>query len=298
MDWASDDKSFTRDRIFDPIQLSILGSAVFFFLLCLVLQAQARRTRASALSGGPSQPMVNHTEAGYDKGEHIYDAYTAWLSAGTFFSVCFAFSWATGVLDATFFAHNWPTSDASFIAFTVASFITVVVGYWVIWPIGTVSYGRAWGWHCVLFGLIDGLAESQLFLCIWSVVELLGFPRYCTGLITFLVQGGFKANWDQKYWNIYVAPAHNIEEWNKWKILFVHIPNVFITFSYFITYGNATIYCATQTLALIGSTSFMCFPSPSSKYTNPPLSSQVERFSDRARARGWVLDHWAETPRV
>lgn len=238
--------------------------------------------------------MVDRTEAGHDSEEHLYNAYTAWLSAVAFFSVCFTLSWATGVLDATFFHPTWPALSNSFIVFTAASFITVVVGYWVIWPIGTVSYGRKWGGQCVLFGVVDGLAESQLFLCIWSVVELLGLPRYCTGLITFLLQGGFKANWDQKYWNIHVAPAHNISSWNKWKILCVHVPNVFVTFSYFITYGNATLYCATQTLALIGSTSFMRFPSPWSKYTNPPMRSQVEFYADKERARGWVFDHWGE----
>ena len=163
---------------------------------------------------------------------------------------------------------------------------------------GTVSYGRKWGWHCVLFGIFDGLAESQLFLCIWSAVELIGLPRYGTGLVTFVLQGGFKANWDQRYWNVYVAPAHNIKEWNKWKVLLVHIPNVLVTFSYFITYGNATLYCATQTLALIGSTSFMCFPSPSS-------SIQTHRFDHKwfialtkDNALLWRVDHWEATGRA
>ena len=104
--------------------------------------------------------------------------------------------------------------------------------------------------------------------------------------------GGFKANWDQRYWNVRVAPAHNIEECNKWKVLLVHVPNVLVTFSYFITFGNATLYCATQTLALIGSTSAMRFPAPSSKYTNPPLQSHVVLYADRAKAALWHTDHW------
>ncbi|GMH65746.1 hypothetical protein TrRE_jg8856 [Triparma retinervis] len=293
MDWASDSKSFTRERIFDPAQLTLFGSALCCLVLCLVLRARSRDdarqtpndSSAKQLEAGivSGQPMPDPAEVGYDPEEHRYDAHKAWVSAGAFFSVCFVISWATGVLDATFFHPTWPNSvDNSFIVFTAASFATVVIGYWIIWPIGTVGYGRRWGWHCVLFGLVDGLAESMLFLCIWSVVELLALPRWGVGLITFFLQGGFKANWDQKYWNIYVAPAHNIEEWNKWKVLFVHIPNVFVTFSYFITFGNATLYCATQTLALVGSTSFMRFPSPSSKYTNPPLRSQVETICEQA----------------
>eukprot|EP00520_Triparma_pacifica_P007946 CAMPEP_0118652902 /NCGR_PEP_ID=MMETSP0785-20121206/11559_1 /TAXON_ID=91992 /ORGANISM="Bolidomonas pacifica, Strain CCMP 1866" /LENGTH=249 /DNA_ID=CAMNT_0006545437 /DNA_START=245 /DNA_END=991 /DNA_ORIENTATION=- len=210
-----------------------------------------------------------------------YSAYSAWLSAVVFFSVCFIISWGTGVADAVFFhptTTSFSSSDTSFFVFTAASFATVILGYWIIWPIGTVTYNRQWGWHCVIFGVLDGLAESQLFLCIWSLVEMLSLPRWCTGLITFFIQGGFKANWDQNYWNLRVAPAHNIEEWNKWKILFVHVPNVFVTFSYFITYGNAKIYCATQTVAVVGSTCAMRFPSPWSKYKNPPLNEQVELY--------------------
>lgn len=306
MDWTSDAKSFTRERIFDPQQLALLGSALSCLIFCLVLRVRIldnapRTPDADASSRSPLQavlvsghPTSGPAEVGYDSDEYRYDAYKAWILAGAFFSVCFVVSWATGVLDATFFHPIWPVVDDSFIIFTSASFVTVVVGYWIIWPIGTVSYGRTWGWHCILFGTVDGLAESMLFLCIWSAVELLGLARYWTGLITFFLQGGFKANWDQLYWNVYVAPAHNIEEWNKWKILFTHIPNVLVTFSYFITYGNAPLYCATQTLALLGATSFLRFPSPWSKYTNPPLKEQVKLFTDRSRAMRWNIDHWRE----
>jgi len=298
MDWAGTSKSFSRDHIWDPAQLAVCSAAVVICMACVI--AHARHTRDGTKLSEQLQ-LVSETlqtnssntveESNIDDSieEYRYDAYAAWLQAGIFISMCHVISWGMGVLDATFFHPTLPQMDNNthFIIFTTASFIIVLVGYWIIWPMGTVTYGRAWGWHCVFFGIVDGLAEAQLFLCIWSAVELIGLPRYGTGLITFFLQGGFKANWDQRYWNVYVAPAHNIEEWNKWKVLFVHVPNVLVTFSYFITYGNATLYCATQTLALIGSTSAMNFPSPFSKYTNPPLQSQVVRYADKDNAKKW-----------
>ena len=304
MDWADTSRSFSRDRIWDPAQLAVCGVAVVIGIVCVI--THVRQTRgdtklteqlhlvSETLQQTNSSNTVKESNNSDPMKEYRYDAYTAWLRAGIFISICFVISWGMGVLDATFFHPTLPQMDNNmyFIIFTAASFIIVLVGYWIIWPMGTVTYGRAWGWHCVLFGIVDGLAESQLFLCIWSAVELFGLPRYGTGLITFFLQGGFKANWDQHYWNVYVAPAHNIEEWNKWKVLFVHVPNVLVTFSYFITYGNATLYCATQTLALIGSTNAMKFPSPFSKYTNPPLQSQVARYADKDNAKKWHMDHW------
>ena len=310
LDWAGTARSFSRDRIWDPEQLAVAGAAAAVGVACVAVGAWRAR-RGGPAPEGPEQYLVPRSspaaaasaahspdngaadESDESADEYRYDACAAWLAAGAFVSVCFIISWGAGVLDATFFHPNVrPLEDAPFTVFTAASFAVVLVGYWWIWPMGTVSYGRAWGWHCVLFGVVDGLAESQLFLCIWSAVELIGLPRYGTGLITFVLQGGFKANWDERVWNVYVAPAHNVKEWNKWKVLFVHVPNVLVTFSYFITYGNATLYCATQTLALIGSTCAMRFPSPFSKYTNPPLRSQVVRRADKASALLWRVDHW------
>ena len=306
MDWAGAARSFSRDRIWDPAQLVVACVALALGLVCMVMGLQ-RSQRGAARRARQGQHLMPKLPPGTDTAdrsgnvsnapsgddEYHYDARTAWLSAGVFVSACFIISWGSGVLDATFFHPLWPPlDDVYFIVFTAASFAIVLVGYWIVWPIGTVSYGRVWGWHCVFFGIVDGLAESQLFLCIWSAVEVIGMPRYGTGLVTFMLQGGFKANWDQRYWNVYVAPAHNIKDWNKWKVLLVHIPNVLVTFSYFITYGNATLYCATQTLALVGSTSFMRFPSPLSEYTNPPLRLQVASRADKARALLWRVNHW------
>ena len=190
----------------------VCGVAVAVCLACVV--ARAWRTQGGKLLEG-KQHLVDSISgpAAVDELEYHYDAYDAWLGAGTFMSVCFVISWAAGVLEATFFHPTWPSlANVYFIAFTAASFAIVIIGYWIIWPKGTVSYGRKWGWHCVLFGIFDGLAESQLFLCIWSAVELIGLPRYGTGLVTFVLQGGFKANWDHLFFDLFYFSSSNLHK--------------------------------------------------------------------------------------
>jgi hypothetical protein len=103
----------------------------------------------------------------------------------------------------------------------------------------------------------------------------------------------FKSNWDERYWNVHVAPAHNVLDWNKWKVLFVHLPNVLLTISFFVTYGSAQLYVATQAVALVGTTNIMCFPPPWSQYVNPPEDTQIKTYGDKHLSDRWYTDHWA-----
>lgn len=310
--WASTSRSFSRKDIFDLPQLIVLGFAGVCTLGCLLVACcrtdkdseQERQGYMAFAESGPAAKAKNSNEPQshqsnfsnitQTKPPFRYRASTAWLKGFAFFGVCFMISWSTGVLSATFFTPLTTSGmDWRFNSFTAACFVVVLVGYWGVWPRGTVTYGRTctipW---CVLFGVVDGLAEAQLFLSFWAVVELGGLPRWATASIVFLVQGGFKANWDQMVWNVQVAPKHNIQEYNKWKILLVHIPNVLVTFSYFVTYSCAPLYVATQTVALVGSTCAMAFPKPTSTYTNPPQDSLVVFYSDRQRADRWDGHRW------
>lgn len=288
--WSSKHRSFSRQHIFDSVQVVVFGLAVLCVLCCLVWLVRdyfSRKPRSA-------EYVLTTSDTSNQPRQAPYRPSAAWATAFCFFGVCFSISWGTGVLSATFFTPLAPVDGWEFYVFTSACFAVVVVGYWVVWPLGTVTYGRkrAIAW-CLVFGVVDGLAESQLFLSFWAVVELINLPRWGTAVIVFFVQGGFKANWDQKFWNVYVAPEHNVQEWNKWKILFVHVPNVLVTFSYFVTYGCAPLYVATQTVALVGSTCAMAFPSPWSSYTNPPKDSWVHCYSDKARANRWRGDQWS-----
>ena len=309
--WTSTNAIFSREHIHDPEQLYVAGAAAVVFALCFsssLIQLLRRKSeiRSRNIVKSVAEQLIRHADqpAGSSMSSTTlpYLASAAWLQAFTFFSLCILLSWQTGVLSATFF-HTVPRPTDTLAAkmFGAATFVVVLTGYWVIWPAGTVSYGRSressYTFNAVkntLVGLIDGACEAQLFLVFWAVIETFGWPRWGTAFLVFLVQGGFKANWDQLYWNVYVAPEHNVPTWNKWKILFVHVPNVLVTFSFFITYGVAWMYVASQAVALVGSTNALKFPGFWSDYTNPPPETWIKNNADKPRADLWNGTSWDE----
>ncbi|GMI38856.1 hypothetical protein TeGR_g2294 [Tetraparma gracilis] len=307
--WTDTEPIFTRADIYDAEQLYVAGAAGVVFVLCFsasLIQFLHRRSelQSKTVITGIAEQLLLPADHPVARAALPYKASAAWLQAFTFFSLCILLSWRTGVLSATFF-HPLPrpVDTLEEKLFGASTFAVVLLGYWVIWPMGTVSYGRSKECSltysavmCTLLGVIDGACEAQLFLVFWAVIEAsFGWPRWGTALLTFLVQGGFKANWDQLYWNKYVAPEHNVPTWNKWKILFVHVPNVLVTFSFFVSYGVAWMYVASQAVALVGSTNAMKFPRFRSNYTNPPPDTWVKDFEDKPRADLWNGTEW-ETP--
>lgn len=287
--WGDRTPSFSREHIFEPAQLCVLVVAIIMLVVCgsaCVFQCHERLRRLRhALDYRTTQDT-----------SLAYSAEAAWLQATTFFSLCIIASWSAGVLDAVVFHPTLPLASTAFYVFTAACFLVVILGYWLLWPMGTVTYGRRRArTAAVVFGLLDGFCESQLFMCIWALVELTAWPRWGVATAVFFLQGGFKANWDQRYWNVHVAPAHNIDESDKWKVLFVHLPNVVVTFSHFVTYGSAWLYVISQIIALLGSTTAMRFPSPWSRYTNPPRDTQIALYRDKSRAAEWDGSNWSRT---
>ncbi len=68
------------------------------------------------------------------------------IRAFIFFSWCLLISYPTGVFDGVF-VTGWDhlssyNSDTLWVTLTVVLFIIIILGYWIIWPIGTVTYGR------------------------------------------------------------------------------------------------------------------------------------------------------------
>jgi len=156
--WTSTDRYFSRDHVLDPVQVAV---GVLSACVCICCGVVA-----------------------FVKGRHVqsYNATIAWLRGFSFFGACFVLAWATGVMDAVFFHPTVPSEKDGYIPFTIACFVVVLTGYWGIWPQGTVQYGRRRHLPCcVLFGLIDGMAESQVFLVIWAVFEMIpNIPRWGT----------------------------------------------------------------------------------------------------------------------
>ncbi len=194
-----------------------------------------------------------------------YASRLAWHRAGIYFCACFLVSWGTGVMK-TLTGAPWATTetlrDPRWLGFTALCLGVVIVGYAVIWPQGTLAHGRARHLPTVIiFGGLWGLSEGQLFLSFWAIPEKFGLSALWTGVIAFLVTSTFLGLWHALYWDIQVAPEHNIAEWNGKKVLFAHIPNLLCCLTYLAWTGSAGMFVLFQTVALVSSTYFMRFPS-------------------------------------
>lgn len=192
-----------------------------------------------------------------------YNVRHAWLRAFAYFAMCFALSWVTGVLPKLLTAPlvtGENLSNISWLGFTLLCFAVEYVGYYIIWRKGTLTHGRELSWLTVIvFGGLWGLSEGQLFLSVWAIIGWFTTSKIAIGLITFFIIATFLGLWHSLYWDIYVAPEHNIAEWNLRKVLFAHIPNLLVTLTYFGFYENAGMFVLFQTFSLMGSTYFMRF---------------------------------------
>ncbi len=142
---------------------------------------------------------------------------------------------------------------------TAACFVVAVVGYWVIWPLGTLSHGRPLVASATVFGLLWGLAEGLLFVAAWLAVSSVVSSTWLAVAVTFVVLSAYLGLWHQLYWDRHVSPDHNIEEWNARKVLLVHVPNLLVTLPYLAVTGSVAVFVATQVVALVGSARAMHF---------------------------------------
>jgi hypothetical protein len=193
-----------------------------------------------------------------------YNPRQAWMRAAVYFAVCFAIAYLSGALSLVL---NNPLATAEnlgntqWVVFTLLCVAIEIWGYVYWWPRGTLTHGRQLYWSVVLtFGIVWGLSEGLLFLSVFTLVSKFIASKFLVWLVSFLVIGTFIGLWHQFYWDIYVAPEHNIIEWNAKKVLFAHTPNIMITLAYLTIYENAGIFVVCQAFALIASTYFMRFP--------------------------------------
>lgn len=193
-----------------------------------------------------------------------YSPSRAWQRAAVYFAACWLIAAATGTLPRVW---RWPPAtadqlrDPRWLAFTALCLVIIVVGYGVIWPLGTATHGRPLVWAAVLpFGVLWGLSEGQLFAAVWSAAFARWGASVWTVAVAFLVLAAFIGLWHQFYWDVAVAPLHNIEVWNARKVLLVHTPNLIATLTWLTLYRNGALFVLLQTLALLLSTIFMRFP--------------------------------------
>jgi hypothetical protein len=193
-----------------------------------------------------------------------YSVELAWLRAGIYFASCWLVSWSVGALQhitSQPLATATQLQDGGWWALAALCLLIELVGYYFIWPRGTLTHGRALHWPTVIiFGLLWGLSEGQLFVSVWALAQSFTSNTLIVAIITFVVLSAFIGMWHALYWDIYVAPEHNIAEWNGRKVLFAHIPNLVVTLTFLALHGNWALMVLFQTVALFGSTYFMRFP--------------------------------------
>lgn len=188
----------------------------------------------------------------------------AWRRAAVYFTACFTIAALSGAIPLVIsrpLATLQDLQNTGWILFTLLCVAVEIWAYVILWPRGTQTHGRRLYWSVVLtFGIAWGLAEGLLFLSVFLLVSRIFTTRLLAWLVSFLVIGTFIGLWHEFYWDIYVAPEHNIREWNARKVLFGHIPNIMLTLAYLAVYENAGIFILFQAFALVASTYFMRFP--------------------------------------
>ena len=178
-----------------------------------------------------------------------------WLRAGGYFAVCLVVSALTGVL--------WDLGDTGAAVLpTLGCLVVVTVAYGVIWPIGTFTLDRPRDPVSAVFGLVWGFCEAQLLLSGYLLVELLGLSRLWTVALAFVLLSAFQGAWHAAYWDLKVAPEHNIPEWNARKVLLCHVPNLAATLTHYAVYGSELWFVVFQVVALTLSSMAMRFPRP------------------------------------
>jgi NAD(P)-dependent dehydrogenase (short-subunit alcohol dehydrogenase family) len=201
-----------------------------------------------------------------------YDTVAAWLRAFAYFAICWAIAAASGTL-ATIAANPWvfPGQTQSWLWWLVTAVVfgIAVIGYWVVWARGTRPHGRAISWpETPLFGLAWGVSEGLLLASVWVLATrvwraLLGDGGLSDALVLItvvLVLSAWVALWHALYWDIHISPEHNVIEWNTIKVAAVHTPNVVVATAWLTAWENLGLFVVAQTIALLGSSMTMPFP--------------------------------------
>jgi hypothetical protein len=194
---------------------------------------------------GPIDP------AWVDSGER--DARAASRRAALYFALCLVVAAAAGCLTTSPLDTDH-LSSGTWWAATVGVLAVEVLGYWVIWPRGTFTLDRPRTPYSLLFGLAWGICQGLLFL---SVARHL--PAWAAWLALSVFQGCFHALW----WDIRVAPAHNVPAWNLRKVLLAHVPNLATAMWWWSQWHDPLPFVLFQVVALVGSARAMRFPPPS-----------------------------------
>jgi hypothetical protein len=213
-----------------------------------------------------------------------YSPRLAWLRAGLYFCFCLLVASASGALAAVVqapLATAAQLADPAWLALTLACVGVIVLGYAVIWPMGTFTDGRRL--HRALslgYGAAWGLCQGLLFLSMWALIARSGLAVHWVAVLSYLAIGTWNGLWHRFFWDIHVSPPHNYSEWNGRKVLLCHTPNLVICLTHLAIHGNAGIFVLLQGLALAISAYVMRFPAYGDDYRATPGQerSMVEKI--------------------
>ena len=188
----------------------------------------------------------------------------AWMLAVAWFTACFVIAWLSGVAQQLLTAPAVLPDQAQSPAWWAATLLVtlyVLFAYLFYWPRGTLHHGRPLRVPIVLlFGVLWGLAQGLLALTVFSWMEPLG-PAWSVPLM-FIAYSTFIATWHSLFWDIHVAPDHNIIERNLGKVLVAHSPFLLLALLHLAVFRNEAIFIAWHVVALTASAWAMRFPAP------------------------------------
>lgn len=188
-----------------------------------------------------------------------YDSVLAWHRAALYFCACIAVSGMT--LTSIGVVTTGGRGGAGIVAFTSLAFAVIIAGYAGVWRRGTLTHGREQHLPSTIgFGLAWGISEGVLFASLWRVAIGITGHRVTGTVLAYALIATWSGLWHARYWDIHVAPEHNIAAWNLRKVLFAHTPNLVVTLTHLALYRNVSLFVMFQTLALTISAVSMRFP--------------------------------------
>ena len=194
-----------------------------------------------------------------------YSPRRAWLFGCLYFTVCLVIAVVSGVLHRVFaepLVSSSRLSDGVWIGATALVTAHVSFGYLYFWPRGTTAHGRPRHPGALVFGIAWGIAQAMLVLSLFEWLDRITGVRWLSASLTIAGWSMFAGLWQSRFWDVHVAPDHNIREWNLRKVLVVHVPFLVLSVAHFAAYGNAAVFVAWWVLALAASAWAMRFPAP------------------------------------
>ena len=197
---------------------------------------------------------------------HSYNARHAWLRAGAYFAIGCAAGWYFGIVRkivAEPFVTVPQLGSATWWGLSIFVSVYVLFAYGWYWPRGTVTHGRPRRLFAgFIFGGLWGFCQGLLMLAVYALIVSFDYSTVFNVVLMFLVWSTWTALWHSRYWDIKIAPEHNIAEWNLRKVLVAHAPFLLLCVTHYALFSNAALYVLWQVIALTASTLAMRFPAP------------------------------------